>query len=127
MQLRDGTASLSDLLHCSSIATSITTFANHLNVNLQIYLPSLGESDQLLAHTFTKPLPALGYRSTTKATDEPLCIAHILGLDASRLVAIDDALLRMGEFIGMLAKRRCLLPRNLLFTQEPKLPSEGFR
>ena len=72
-------------------------------------------------------LPALEYRSTTKAVDEPLCLAHILKLDASRLVVIDDANHRMEQLLKMFSENGTTFPKRFLFTREPKLPIDGFR
>ncbi|KAL6718132.1 hypothetical protein ACLMJK_004219 [Lecanora helva] len=133
-QFRDGIVNLSDLTHSERFLARVSTVGNVLYESLRLSLPDLtnyprssSEKDLLQSQIFTKLLPALEYRSTTKAADEPLCIAHILELDASRLVIIDDAELRMREFIQMLAERGCTFPRGLLFTKEPKLQLDGFR
>lgn len=51
-------------------------------------------------------LRTLQCRSTTNALDEPLCIAHMLGLDASRLVVIDEVDVRMQELFENICRNK---------------------
>jgi hypothetical protein len=72
-------------------------------------------------------LMATQFRSTTKMIDESLCLGHILGLNATDLVAEPSEPQRMRKFLLMLAGRRVRLPSTFLFTTEPKLQIDGFR
>lgn len=101
---------------------------------MSYYLPNLAnyyqrpcDSIQCQKPMLAELLPTLEYRSTTKAVDETLCIAHILGLDISRLLLTDDVCLRMKVFIQMLAERKSLFPMLFLFIDEAELPLDGLR
>lgn len=133
-QLHDGAVSLSDLGELSDFSTSATTTGSTLKKNMLLWLPKIANyyrrppNDFRLQHpVIVELLPALEFRSTTKVIDEPLCIAHILGLDASKLVVIDDAPLRMKRLMDLLAEYQALFPMRFLFTKEPKLQLDGFR
>ena len=136
-QFCDGTVKLSDLAKIENYASSLVQIGFVLNSNFLGLLPNLpkireyqhshGRKDQSGRPIISELLPALPYRSTTKSIDETLCIAHILGLDASCLVIIDDEQLRMKEFLKILAEHKAQFPMRILFTKEPKLKLEGFQ
>ena len=133
-QFRDGTVSMSHLSDPIQFSSSVTRIGSTLDINMVNFLPDLAnyyqrpcESIQRQTPILAELLPTLEYRSTTKAIDETLCIAHILGLDASRLLLTDDVYLRMKIFIQILAERKSLFPMLFLFTKEPKLPLDGLR
>lgn len=100
---------------------------------MRVFLPNFthrqehAADDKIGLSVFAELLPALEYRSTTKAIDEPICIAHITGVDASQLVVIDDPQLRMKKLLELLENSGCTFPMRLLFTKEPKLQLDGFR
>ena len=98
----------------------LPNIANH-------YTHQNDRSIQLRYRLIDELLPALQYRSTTKAIDEPICVAHILGLDVSKLLSTDDIPCRMRELILMLAEHGTLFPRQFLLTREPKLELDGVR
>ncbi|KAL8790024.1 MAG: hypothetical protein Q9195_006573 [Heterodermia aff. obscurata] len=132
-QLCDGTVSLSELSQSGRFSASVTGIGDVFGGKTREFLPNLAdhqeraEGDKLRLSIFADLLPSLEYRSTTKAIDEPLCIAHIVGLDARELVTIDDVQLRMKKLLELLAQRGCTFPMRLLFTKEPKLQLDGFR
>lgn len=122
------------LIDPSVISSSHAPVGSILNARFLTLLPTFsnyyGQSDmdtQPRRYIIADLLLALQYRSTTKVVDEPICIAHILGLDASRLVAIDDAQLRMRELFKLFTDHQIPLTMEFLFTSEPKLPLDGFR
>ena len=133
-QFRDGTVRFSDLGELSHFSASVTATGRIMYGNLLANLPSLAnyyrspaEDTHRRRPIIAEILPALEYRSTTKAIDEPLCLAHILKLDASKLVVIDDANHRMEKLLKMFSEIGTLFPKRFLFTREPKLPIDGFR
>ena len=133
-QLHDGTVSLSDLGELSDFSTSATAIGRTLEANLLTYLPKIANYYRRPAKDFQRQhsvvaqlLLTLEYRSTTKVIDEPLCIAHILGLDASKLVVVDDAHLRMKRLMELFAEHQARFPMRFLFTKESKLQMDGFR
>ena len=133
-QFRDGPINLNDVIIDSKSSESLTGMSDTMQGNLFNGLPNVanyyrhGEREcQTEAPIFAGLLPALLYRSTSKAIDEPLCIAHILGLEASKLVTIDQADFRMKELLIMLAEHGALFPVRLLFTNVPKIRIPGFR
>ena len=133
-QFRDGTFSMSNFSDPHQFSKSFTGIGEVITRNMRKLLPNLAnyyqrspENSQSRRPVIAELLPALEYRLTTKAVDEPLCLAHILGLDASRLVVIDDAHLRMKRLLQLLAEHQALFPMRFLFTKEPKLQLEGFR
>ena len=133
-QFCDGTVSMSDLNDQSQFMKSTTGIGEVLHGNMLAFVPELADyylrpadSSERQRPIMAKLLPALEYRLTTKAVDEPLCIAHIFGLDASRLVVIDDAHLRMVRLLEIFGEHQALFPRRFLFTKEPKLQFDGFR
>ena len=128
----DGTVSMSHLLDSSQFRSSITAIGDVVERMMLALLPDLSEyyiqppkgiQDPIL----DRLLPILEYRSTTKAIDETLCIAHILRMDTSLLLEIEDVHRRMKAFIELLAQQQQLFPMRLLFTKEPKLSLVGFR
>lgn len=64
----------------------------------------------------------LQFRSTSKARDEPLCVAAILGLDIGQLLETPDDR-KMQLFWSMLRS----IPPDILFQSGPRLPDEGHR
>ncbi|CAF9933677.1 MAG: hypothetical protein HETSPECPRED_008740 [Heterodermia speciosa] len=132
-QLCDGTVSLRELSESDHFSASVTGIGNVFGGKMREFLPNLAdhqgrtEGDKTRLSIFADLLPALEYRSTTKAIDEQLCIAHILGVDARELVTIDDVQLRMKRLLELLAQNGSKFPMRLLFTKEPKLQLDGFR
>ena len=112
-QFRDGTFSMSNISDPHQFSTSFTGVGQIVTGNVRALLPNLANYYQRSPETspsrrpvIAELLPALEYRLTTNAVDEPLCLAHILGLDASRLVVIDDAHLRMKRLLQILAEHQ---------------------
>ena len=136
-QFCDGIVQLGDLTNSENYASSPVQIGYVLNesfLGLLPELPKLGShdrphmrQDQSQIPIISEILHALPYRSTSKTIDETLCLAHILGIDASRLVVIDDDQLRMKEFLQILTEYHASFPMRFLFTKEPKLRLEGFR
>ena len=133
-QFRDGTVRFSDLGDLSHFSASAIATGSIMYGNLLASLPDLANYYRYPARDtrhrrpiIAEILPALEYRSTTKAVDEPLCLAHILKLDASKLVVIDDANHRMEKLLKMFSENGTTFPKRFLFTREPKLPIDGFR
>lgn len=129
-QFRDGTVSIDGSADSTYQSLSITRTDHIAQSNLSIYIPKISNDSYQSSGSnavVAKILPALQYRSTTKAIDEPLCIAHILELDASRLVSIDDVDHRMKALLEMLAEHKSKFPTRFLFTHEPKLQLSGFQ
>ena len=133
-QFRDGTVRFSDLGDLSHFSESVTATGSIMYENLLVNLPDLAnyyrcpaEDTRYWCSIIAEILPALEYRSTTKAIDEPLCLAHILKLDASKLVVIDDTNHRMEKLLRMFSENGTIFPKRFLFTREPKLPIDGFR
>ena len=129
-QFRDGPVPINSLTKSVKTSSNLTRINFQLRTNLVQGLPDIAnlyrqpaESTPIIAEL----LRTLQYRSTTKALDEPLCIAHILGLDASRLVVIDEVDIRMRELLRIFAEIRTPFPMGFLFTHEPKLQLDGFR
>ena len=134
-QFRDGMVSIDDIRDDGYASSSTTCIYRNLQDIFAKFLPNVAntfvrqesQSVQLSHELVTQLLPALQYRSTTKAIDEPVCIAHILGLNVSRLLYIGDVPSRMKELILMMADQGTLFPRHFFFTQEPKIELNGFR
>ena len=133
-QFCDGTVSMNELSDQSQFLKSVTGIGEVLSGNmlasvpkLANYYPRSADNSQRQRPVIVQLLPALEYRLTTKDVDEPLCIAHILGLDASRLVIIKDAHLRMAKLFEIFAEQQAFFPMRFLFTKEPKLQFDGFR
>ena len=133
-QFRDGTVRFSDLGDLSHFSASPTVTGSIIYGDLLANLPDLANYYRCPADDthqrrpiMAEILPALEYGSTTKAVDEPLCLAHILKLDASKLVVIDDANHRMEKLLKMSSENGATFPKHFLFTKEPKLPIDGFR
>ena len=66
---------------------------------------------------------AVRFRSTSKAEDETLCMATLLGLPLDKLLSKDKAEDRLGAFY-ILVK---YIPSNIIFWQKPCLPQRPFR
>ncbi|KAJ0422945.1 hypothetical protein BJY00DRAFT_62434 [Aspergillus carlsbadensis] len=66
-------------------------------------------------------LPAVGIRATSKAEDETLCVAGVLGLDVQPLLECDKAD-RMKTFLSLLDT----IPPDLIFAPGPRLQDAGF-
>lgn len=129
-QFRDGPVPMNSLTGSVETSSNLTRINFQLKNNLLQGLPdfaSLGRQPAESTPIIAKLLRILQYRLTTKAIDEPLCIAHILGLDASRLVVIDEVDIRMRELLRIFAETKTLFPMEFLFTHEPKLQLDGFR
>ncbi len=133
-QLQDATVSLRDLGELSDFSTSATAIGSTLQDNMLMSLPKIANyyrrpaRDISLQHSVVAELlPLLEFRSTTKIIDEPICIAHILGLDTSKLVIIDEAPLRMRKLLELLADHRARFLMRFLFSRESKLQMDGFR
>lgn len=131
-QFRDGIVSMKHLLDIADIAPRLDNIGNNVNQLLSLFLPDMAQEyscqpddHQARSAVILKILTILEYRLTTKAADEPLCLSHILGLDAATIVGIDEADARMREFYKMLTEYGALFPKRLLFTNEPKLPMHG--
>ena len=129
-QFRDGPVPM------NSLTESVRTSSNYTRVDFQLKtnllqglpdFPNLYRRPAKSTPIIAELLRTLQYRSTTKAIDEPLCIAHILGLDASRLVVIDEVDIRMKELLRIFAELKSRFPMGFLFTHEPKLQLDGFR
>jgi hypothetical protein len=65
----------------------------------------------------------LGYRDTTSAADEAVCMSSILDLDTRNIVTSDEPHERMMAMYDQCS----LVPLGLLFLDGPKLQNEGFR
>lgn len=131
-QFLDGVVGMGELMKTEWISSRLDNIGTNLHSDLKIFLPDIAgrfaqepENPQVKVDTILDLLPLLLYRSTTKARDEPICMSHILGIDALRLAQFDEADLRMGEFFKTLAEKGTLFPRRLLFTNEPKLSMTG--
>ena len=129
-QFRDGPVPMNSLTESVKTSSNLTRINFQLKNNLLQGLPDFpniyrqpAESTPIIAEL----LRTLQYRLTTKALDESLCIAHILGLDASRLVVIDEVDIRMRELLRIFAEMKTPFPMGFLFTHEPKLQLDGFR
>ena len=65
---------------------------------------------------------ALQYRSTSVATDEPLCLSCLMGLDTDKILEAEPSE-RMAAFWSMCPR----IPRVLVFWQHTTLQQPGFR
>lgn len=72
-------------------------------------------------------ITALHFRSTSRNADEPVCISHILDLDASSIVETGDIHLRMTRLYNLLSKKDPIFPWQFLFTDEEKLNTSPYR
>ena len=133
-QFCDGSISMTELCDPIHFSDSITDIGDTFRGSLQGLIHNLAnqrqrryEDDNLQSFIFADLLYPLEYRSTTKVIDEPLCLAHIIGLDAFELVSIDDVQLRSKKLIELLAQDGFTFPMRLLFTKEKKLQLDGFR
>lgn len=131
-QFNDGVISMKQLSYTGQISSRPDTLGNTLCQMLEYFLPDIAyqylqqpEPPQARLNTIPALLPILQYRLTTKAADEPLCVSHILGLDATTMLFTDEADLRMKELLKHLMEHGTLFPRRLLFTNEPKLKLNG--
>ena len=129
-QFHDGPVPMNSLIESVKTSSNLTRINFQLKTNLLKGLLDIAniyrrpvESTPIIAEL----MRTLQCRSTTKAIDEPLCIAHILGLDASRLVVIDEVDIRMRELLRIFAETKTRFPTGFLFTHEPKLQLDGFR
>lgn len=66
---------------------------------------------------------SINIRQTSKAGDEVVCFAHLLGLDVTDILKTNDPIMRMKTCISMLPH----VPLGLLFTFGPKLEIDGYR
>jgi Heterokaryon incompatibility protein (HET) len=66
---------------------------------------------------FLTLLETLTWRTTSKASDEPLCIATILGMDTAPLLELSDTEDRMKFFLRSLPR----IPQDIIFFSGPKL------
>ena len=129
-QFRDGPVPMNSLIESVKTSSNLTRINSQLKSNLLKGLPDIANLYRRPAESnpiIVELLRTLQYRSTTKAIDEPLCIAHILGLDASRLVVIEEVDIRMRELLRIFAEEETRFPMGFLFTHEPKLQLDGFR
>ena len=129
-QFRDGPVPMKSLTESVKTSSNLTRINFQLKNNLLQGLPDFADLHRRPAEStpiIAELLRTLQYRLTTKALDEPLCIAHILGLDASRLVVIDEVDIRMRELLRIFAEMKTPFPMGFLFTHEPKLQLDGFR
>lgn len=131
-QFNDGVISMKQLTNTGQFSSRSDTLGNKLSQMLEYFLPDIAyqylqqpKTPQARSNTILELLPILQYRLTTKAADEPLCISHILGLDATTMLFTDEADLRMKELLKLLMEHGTLFPRRLLFTNERKLKFNG--
>ena len=68
---------------------------------------------------------ALEKRSTTRLTDEPICIATLLKLDLR--IILDAPEVQRMQRLWDLISAACVLPRAILFASGPKLSQPGYR
>jgi hypothetical protein len=73
-------------------------------------------------YKFPPLLPALRFRSTSKPSDEAICLGAILNLDLYSIVQTEPER-RMEKFWGLLSA----IPAQLLLWEGPRLAKEGFR
>ncbi|CAK7226462.1 hypothetical protein SBRCBS47491_006240 [Sporothrix bragantina] len=70
----------------------------------------------------------LHFRTVSNPADEPLCIATLLGLDQTKVVAISDAQERMACVWGLIAsKLGGGVPARILFSSDATLDVPGWR
>lgn len=72
-------------------------------------------------------LIALQYRTTSRLTDETICVAPLLGEDTSTIVAFSTAEDRMIGLLGLLQQSNVIMPPHILFCGGEKLQRENFR
>ncbi|RDW58110.1 hypothetical protein BP6252_13521 [Coleophoma cylindrospora] len=70
---------------------------------------------------------ALQYRTTSRLTDETLCVGPLLGEDISTLVPLPTIEDRMVGLITMLQKSNVTMPPHILFCGGEKLQEDNFR
>jgi hypothetical protein len=70
---------------------------------------------------------ALQTRSFSVSSDEPLCIATLMGLDIRKVLAIQGAELRMCKIWKMLSEQFGGIPANIIFYEDHCLPFSSWR
>ena len=70
---------------------------------------------------------ALQTRSFSVSSDEPLCIATLMGLDITKVLALKGAELRMCEIWKMLSEQFGGIPASIIFYEDHYLPFQGWR
>lgn len=88
---------------------------------LETRLPSFVLSDDLphLSHRLQEVSAALKFRKTTRITDEPVCIALLLGLPTLSITGVKTAAERMRELYILVRE----FPRTIIFrTFDPRQP-----
>lgn len=77
------------------------------------------------AETFIRIHDSMMYRITSKVSDEPICIASLLGLDVREIVRSSDTEGRMARLYVLLER----IPVHFIFLDKPprSLPQVGFR
>ncbi|KAB8262240.1 hypothetical protein BDV32DRAFT_120340 [Aspergillus pseudonomiae] len=72
-------------------------------------------------------LSGVQLRQTTKQEDQYLCSASLMRIDVRSIAQSDSTLDRARAFYTSLANRRIPVPAQILFSDEQKLPTDGFR
>jgi len=71
-------------------------------------------------------LEGIQHRLTSKAEDEFLCVASLMGLEAKQVARFSSRNERVGAFYRMLAGRHIPMSPQVLLSLEPKIAVEGF-
>jgi hypothetical protein len=70
---------------------------------------------------------ALQFRSVSVASDEPLCIGALMSLDLKAILEVVPKEQRMQKVWGLLAEKRGGIPAQILFFEEQRINSTGWR
>lgn len=136
-QFQDGSCSLEDIYRAEETRQQSLWSPGGISLAALCYGPmSLSKSDFHPERIFTHAFDGLQNRSTTRAGDETLCLAVIMGIDPLPLLNIvsREALNSSAENKELLAKRMQLLlqlmrhvPPGVMFLSENRLAQDGFK
>lgn len=117
-QFKDGVASLSDLVKEVESQESVAGIYAHDPCFVFLLIAKPTEDDKLLRH-----ISILAHRrSTSKADDESICLAYLLGLDVSAIIHLPH-LERMEKIWASLQK----IPLSILRLKCARLTTPGLR
>ena len=125
LQFADAAIDLEILRHAEKDDLNLTRgWVNFLDI-FRVILNARGEENGTqVPHYNDLPViqAALQYRSTSVATDEPLCLSCLMGLDTDKILEAEPSE-RMAAFWSMCPR----IPRVLVFWQHERLQQPGFR
>ena len=91
-------------------------------LGIYAYFVASDDISQVLSHLED----ALGYRSASVLTDEPLCISTLLSLDLEAILAVAPKEDRMRKVWDLVALKHGGIPSKIIFFDQPRIKVPGY-